>query len=491
MGSQYAGYAYLLDADPIKALALDVSCQVMPINRKQRLENMLAIPASLIPEDTILAHILFALKHEGVNLQILAQALTLVDELTIRETFDASPTGKYIRIACFLWEHFNRQPICRTASLDRGNYVPLFDPQQYITTQGYKDKRWRVQFNGLGSLQYCITVQRSTRLTAALNKQVLEKTEAFTASLDPDMLSRALSWAYLSETRDSFAIEKEQPDSGRMQRFTNLLRQAHNQRAIDEDYLIELQNATLNNPFERAASFRQQQNYLSNGPGALGVTYIPPQPELCGELMECWITLVNDMPDDVDPLVLGAVVAFGFVYLHPFMDGNGRLSRFMFHHVLCQKGSLSNGLILPVSAVLHDKERDYLNVLNAYSAKVREMWDITYIDRDNLHLIFKGDASIYRYWDATACAELMADASEEAIEQYMKREVAYLSRYDALKKRINLLFDINDKDLSRLVMLCLDQKGRLSKKRRDQYRYILPDEVFDTLEREYDALFDQ
>lgn len=485
MDNGYAGYAYLANQDSIKALALEVTCRVMPINRKQLVENTIAIPASLKPADSILAHCLFALKHEGTNLQILAQALPLVNEMAMRTAFDASPTGKYIRMACFLWEHFTGQTINRTAALNRGSYVPLFDPQRYITTLGYKDKRWRIQFNGLGSLYYCVTVKRSERLTAALNKQPLEKTAAFTASLNPDMLSRALSWAYLSETRDSFAIEKELPDTGKTQRFTNLLRQAHQQRSIDEDYLIDLQNATLSNKIEWAGSFRQQQNYLSNGPGALGVTYIPPPPALCRELMEEWMAWANDVPDDVDPLVLGAIIAFTFVFLHPFMDGNGRLSRFMFHHVLCQKGALSNGLILPVSAVLHDKERDYLAVLSAYSSQVREMWDVTYIDQDQITLDFKGDDAIYRYWDGTACAVLMAEASDEAIEQYIKREIAYLSRFDTLKKAINQQFDINDKDLSRLVMFCLDQNGRISQKRRDQYRYNVPVDVFDALEAEY------
>lgn len=37
----------------------------------------------------------------------------------------------------------------------------------------------------------------------------------------------------------------------------------------------------------------------------------------------------------VDPLVAAACVSFGFVLIHPFMDGNGRLSRFLFHHQLC------------------------------------------------------------------------------------------------------------------------------------------------------------
>ena len=44
--------------------------------------------------------------------------------------------------------------------------------------------------------------------------------------------------------------------------------------------------------------------------------------------------MANASGGDVPPLVKAAVVSFGFVFLHPFMDGNGRLSRLLAHHSL-------------------------------------------------------------------------------------------------------------------------------------------------------------
>ena len=37
-------------------------------------------------------------------------------------------------------------------------------------------------------------------------------------------------------------------------------------------------------------------------------------------------------------MVAAAAVAFGFVYIHPFEDGNGRLHRWRIHHVLARAG---------------------------------------------------------------------------------------------------------------------------------------------------------
>jgi len=55
------------------------------------------------------------------------------------------------------------------------------------------------------------------------------------------------------------------------------------------------------------------------------VTYIPPPPEMVPELMNELVTFANSAPREVDPIVAASVASFGFVFIHPFMDGNGRL----------------------------------------------------------------------------------------------------------------------------------------------------------------------
>ena len=268
----------------------------------------------------------------------------------------------------------------------------------------------------------------------------------------------------------------------------NLLKQAHSPRKLDEDYLVDLQNAVISNVFSQAVSFRTEQNYLSNGlRGALGVTYVPPAPELSRSLMEQLMALANQPPEEVDSLVLASIVSFGFVFVHPFMDGNGRLSRFLFHQVLCQRGALQNGLVLPVSIVLRLNESEYLGVLQAFSEQARQYWDVTYIDENQFQFEFKGHEALYRYWDGTHCAEFMARATKQAIEQHLKEETVFLTRYDEIYRSIDRVFDIPNTDLSRLVMFCLDQNGRISNHRRKQYRYRVPEDIFDALEQAYQS----
>lgn len=481
------GYARLLQEPAVKAPPRPVMAEIRTVSRKERIEQTLAVPASMAPVAAdLLGHCLFALKHEGVDLCILAQALPLIPEPDIRAAYNASPTSQYLRKACYLWEHFTNQAIAREEPTTRPAYTPLFDRDQYLTADGPRDTRWRVEFNGLGTLDYCATVERTPTLRALLDAGLLARATAFTESLPKELLDRTLAWAYMHETRNSYAIENETPSGDKAARFINLLKQAHQSRQLNEDYLVNLQNATISNPFAQAASFRIEQNYLANGlRGALGITYVPPEPDLSRQLMEQLMALANRPPRSIDPLILASIISFGFVFIHPFMDGNGRLSRFLFHQVLCQRGTLKHGLLLPVSVVLREQEGDYLNALQTFSQPLREYWQVDYINDEDVTCTFTGHSALYRYWDATPCCEFMIQATEHAIEQHLKQESLFLQRYDAIYRRIDQQFDVSNADLSKLVMFCMDQHGTLSQHRRKQYQHRVPVDAFDALEQAY------
>jgi fido (protein-threonine AMPylation protein) len=481
------GYGWLVEQANIKAPMPEHTAEVRSVKRIETIGSFTAVPASVAPAgDSFLDHVLFALKHEGVNLTILAQVLPQITEEELRAAVDVSPTSQFLRKVGYLWEYFTGQTVQRAQANLRSNYVPLFNPKKYVTTTGTRNARWRVLFNGIGSPGYCVTVRRSPELTVLLDKDLLQRARDFTETLPADILNRALAWAYLDETRNTYAIENETPSGDKATRFVELLRQAHVSRELDEDYLVQLQNAVINNVYYHAASFRTEQNYLSSGSrGAVGVTYVPPEPQHARQLMGQLLNLANTPPKGVDPLVLATIISFGFVFIHPFMDGNGRLSRFLFHQSLCQQGELDNGLVLPVSAVLKQREAGYKAALEDWSASIRRYWDVMYLDEEQFTFDFRGHPALYRYWDATRCVTFMIEAVEQAIEHHLKRETEYLARYDTIYQRIDRSWDIANADLAKLVMFCIDQHGKLSTKRRSRYEHMVPSDVFDALEEAY------
>src|SRR3990167_598610 len=478
------GYAWLHEAMQLSAFPLRLPAVVQPVTRLEKIGQTLAVPPATAPaSDDLLCHVLFALKHEGINPTILAQALPQIPATALELALKEAPNGIYIRKACYLREAFTGEEVPQHAPV-RGGFVALFDPKRYVTRPCERNSRWRVEFNGLGTLDYCATVDRTQRIIELQAHDILGRAKAFMESLPPVMMDRAINWAYLHETKDSFAIEREAPSEDKSRRFIQLLRQAHERQPLTEEYLVALQNATVSNPYDLAAAFRHEQNHLAGAlQGAAGVTYVPPPPDLCRELMEHLMQFANEAPTQIDPLVAAGIISFGFVFLHPFMDGNGRLSRFLIHQALCRAGALENGLLLPMSVAMKREERQYLESLQGYSRPAREFWEVQWIDFGKLTFDFRGDAAIYRYWDATSCVIFTMEMAQHALEVELREEAAFLECYDAVYKAVDERFDIRGSDLANLVMMCLTNDGFVSKHRRKQYQYSVPTEVFDYIEQ--------
>ena len=477
------GYEFLRQTLSLSGFEVSRPAAIRPVTRVMQTEGLLAVPAHVAPDgDDALDHLLFALKHEGVNLQLLVQAIKTIQPARLLAEIERTPNGQYIRIACCLWENFSGLHLGVRPEITVG-YVDLFDPARYLTGPARRDSRWRVNFNGLGSASYCVTVERTPSIEAALASNILGRTKAFVNSLGPVMMDRALAWAYLHETEDSFAIERETPSENKARAFIQLLHRAHEGHALTQDYLAELQSSTVSNPLDKAFQFRTEQNWLRGpGRGAAGVTYVPPAPELAAALMDEWMAFANNAPRYIDPIVAASIASFGFVFIHPFMDGNGRLSRFLFHKTLCASGQLDKGLLLPVSVAMKRHENEYLAVLQAYSRPARERVQVTWIDEGQYHFNFKADDAIFRYWDATACVEFGFRMAAQALDVELRQQALFLARYDAVLNSVNEQIDLRGSDLATLVVICLDKQGVISHNKRKRYASRVPESAFAIIE---------
>ena len=72
----------------------------------------------------------------------------------------------------------------------------------------------------------------------------------------------------------------------------------------------------------------------------------------------------------LDAVIAAAILAFGFVYIHPFEDGNGRIHRYLIHHVLAERGFNPPGVVFPVSAAILERIDHYRRVLEDYSQRL-------------------------------------------------------------------------------------------------------------------------
>ena len=480
---QSLGYSWLCKTLGLTAFPPRRPTHIGPVSRVTRTADAIQVPAHVAPEHSDpIAHMLFALKHEGMNLQVLAQALRKVEGKHLRELVESQPSSRYVRILGYLWEHFNRQELGHGAPI-AGPTIDLFDPKRYLTAPGQRNARWRVNFNGLGSLDYCVTVERTPEIEQQLLHNTLERATTFLSQLGQHATDRALSWAYLHETESSYAIERESPSQDKAEAFVGLLKQAASPRSMNEAYLVDLQNAVLTNPLDMAAAYRHEQNWL-RGPlrGAAGITYVPPPPEMVHELMDGVLLFANALPKSIDPIVSAAIASFGFVFVHPFMDGNGRLSRFLFHYALCQSGRLPQGMLLPVSVAMKRNENLYLKALQSFSGKMRQHWDVRWIGDEEYTFRFTGDSSLYRYWDATECVAFCLNMAEQALEKDLREEIEFLARFDQVYRIIDDQFDVRGNNLTTLIVSSMQNNGKVSNHRRKQFRLTVPEKVFDAIE---------
>lgn len=441
--------------------------------------DYLQVPAHVAPQgDDSLEHLLFALKHEGLEMQAAILALKKIDGAQVVDAFSKSPSSHYIRQAGYLWELANKREL-EGIPAAQGGYELLFDPTEFVTSEVHvRSPRWRVSFNGIGEPDCCPTVRRTPQLQSLLDLRTLDAAAKFVDELSPAVLDRAVRWAYLSETRGSYEIEREMPTESKEQAFAALLAQAHEAQPITEDYLAGLQQMAVTNRLLQAHEFRGEQNWLRGPlPGVLGATYVPPPPDQMLKVMRSIMDMANAAlevrsgapKNGIDPIVMGAVVSFGFVYAHPFMDGNGRLSRFLFHRMVCGSGQLKNGMVLPISVAMKRNEAAYLQALQVFSKPAREAWDVTWIDGDQFDLKFTGEPEVYQYWDATAAAEFGLRMAQEALDKDLRSEGDYLATFDRVYGAVNGAIDMASNDMSLLVQLSVQNGGVIPNNRIKKY----------------------
>ena len=190
----------------------------------------------------------------------------------------------------------------------------------------------------------------------------------------------------------------------------------------------------------------------------------------------------------VDPVAAAAAIAFGFVYVHPFVDGNGRLHRWLIHHVLATAGYSPPGLVFPVSAAILRRIDEYRIVVESYSAAMLPLieWRAT---ADNNVDVLNETADYYRYFDATAHAEFLYSCVEQTVEQDLPEEVRFLEAFDKFSFAVKEIVEMPDREVERLRGFLAQNGGRLSKRAREQEFRALNDEEVSRVEALYNQVF--
>ncbi len=426
-------------------------------------------PRPYATEGTVVSNLRFALRHEPADLGVLVAALKATDPAELETWVRQEPTGTFSRRAWFFYETFTG----RTLDLEgvrTGNYVEALDPARHIVADRRNSPRHRVADNLLGGRDLCPTVRRTPRLMQQMGLRVDEEARKLTESYDPLILARAINYLYTKETRSSFAIEGETPSATRTDRFVAALKAAPSFDPTDKGALIRLQGDIVD-PRYAATDWRSFQNFVGETIGGYReeAHFICPRPEDVPGLMNAWMALAQRVvAGGIDAVVAAAVLAFAFVFVHPFEDGNGRIHRFLMHHVLVKRGYSPPGVIFPVSAAILRDRRSYDEVLETFSRPL-----LAFIQRHwtaNQQIVVENDtADLYRYFDATVFAEYLYDRVADTVRRDLKEELGFVAVFDRALTAVREIVDMPDRRASLLVRLSMQNGGRLSASKRPQF----------------------
>jgi len=191
----------------------------------------------------------------------------------------------------------------------------------------------------------------------------------------------------------------------------------------------------------------------------------------------------------VDAVTAAAVIAFGFVYVHPFVDGNGRLHRWLIHHLLAAAGYNPPGLVFPVSAAILRRLDGYRRVLESYSAPLRSFVDWRATENGNVEVL-NDTADYYRYFDATPHAEFLYESVAQTVEHDLPDEVRFLEAFDRFVAGVKEVVEMPDRQVELLRGFLQQGGGRLSKRARDQEFAALTDAEAERVEALYARCFE-
>jgi len=436
------------------------------------------------PGDSLGDHLEFALKYDGTNLGILAALFYVVDTDDFLGYLRSKPTGKYTRRLWFLYEFLMGETL-PLEDLKQGNYIDILDPKKYYTTpMTLKAKRYRINDNLLGGRRFCPTIRRTNKLRSFEDTNFQKRSQQVISSYSPEILKRALSYLYTKETKSSFEIEHIKPNSTRTERFIALLQLAEHEDFCDKPHLIELQNRIVDPRF-RDCDYRTNQNYVGETVvwQKEKVHFVCPKPEDLYDLMAGLLATHRRMEDGrVSAVAQAAVVSYGFVFLHPFRDGNGRIHRFLIHNILARRGFTPPGIMFPVSAAMLKKAIDYDSSLEAFSRPLMAQVEYS-LDTEGLMSVHNDTAKWYSYMDMTSQVEALYGFIERTINKELAEELTFLANYDETKRAIQEIVDMPDRQIDLFIRFCLQNQGRLSAQKRVSHFDFLSQEEIECMER--------
>jgi Fic/DOC family len=485
------GYGALIEG---LALAMPLPQQLALISSKKRqytTAHWQVLTSRHEPIDTLYKQLVFALKYEGVNLLFFKKLFEKITEENLISLVQLEPQGQYSRKIWFLYEWLFQKEL-PIPDLETGNFVSLIDEElQFALTITVNSSRHRIKNNLPGTVDFCPMIFKTNKLKNYLAARLSNKKNSYLDTIHKDVLQRASAFLLLKDSRASFTIEGEKPANNRAVRWGKAIGQAGS-KSLDKEELLRLQHIVIENSRFLKMGFRTEGGFVGEHDRSTGEPipeHISAKPQDVESLIDGLLATCKKLEDTEFNAVLAATkIAFGFVYIHPYQDGNGRIHRYLIHHILAKMQFTQQGIIFPISASILNHIDDYRNVLESYSHPLLDFIEWEYTKSNNVNVL-NDTIDFYRYFDATKQAEFLYDCVNDTIVNIIPQEVDYLQKYDKMKDYLDDSFQMPDKTVAMIIRFLEQNNGKFSKRALEKEFSALTTEEVQDIEEQYQFYF--
>jgi len=477
-------------------LAVTMPLKLALISRKHRKytqPDWIVLGLSYQPDESFSGHLIFALKYEGINLLFFKKLFEKVPQQDIINLIQSEYTGQYMRKVWFLYEWLMQEQL-PIPDLTIKKSVPLLNEKlQYASPVSINSTRHRIKNNMPGTPAFCPLIHRTAKLDRHIAENLDEQTNRVISGVHKDVLLRTSAFLLLKDSKASFTIEGENPSQSRAARWGRAIGQAGS-RPLSKAKLLRLQQIVIENSRFVAMGYRTEGGFVGEHDRNTGEPipdHISARWQDVDELMNGLLNAARQMEvTHFHPVLAAAKIAFGFVFIHPFVDGNGRLHRYLMHHLLAAMHYTPQGIIFPVSAAILEHINDYRSVLETYSHPLLDFIAWRKTANHNVEVL-NDTIDYYRYFDATPQAEFLFECVAYTIHNIIPKEVAYLQKYDSMKTWLDDRFQMPDKMVALLIKFLEQSKGKFTGRAKEKEFAALTDEEVQEIETNFALFFEE
>ncbi|MDO5679093.1 MAG: Fic family protein [Pelistega sp.] len=485
-----------LPVDPIGAAWLAATFQVFPLADfpvlsqigARRVSQILdskrieSYPESMRPANEPSAHLQFHLRHEVPHFEFLVRLFAKTGSSFIQEWVNSAPAGQYARKAAFLYEWLTGDVLDVPARLS-GRYIDAIDSRKLVAASVnhvVKISRWHINDNLPGNPDFCPMIFKSEQVSQAMDLDIPALFLSLTEEFGEELLQRAAVWMTLRESKASFAIEGESERTSRIERFADVMarRTGNDDVPLSNASLAQLQREILGeNTTITHFGIRQSPVFVGEILHYQDIVhYVAPPASDVSSMLE-GLRVFLERTEGQSSLMRSAVVAFGFVYIHPMADGNGRIHRFLINDILRRDGCIPEPIILPISALITSdsaERRSYDRVLDKISKPLMqsvrehiafESTQTKYADGVVSNFVFNGEEQarpVWRYPNLDAHVIYLSTITQRTLSEEMSQQSRYLRNHSRARQALKEIVEMPDHQADRVLRSIEQNRGELS-----------------------------